>query len=458
MGAADDVVGMTFEPNRLELFPPDRLVFYPKTDVALEAPAARYAAGEELEFRREDPAAAIRVYRELARSGDPALRAGALIRLARVLRKTSASDEALNVYAELRTLSGVSVGGVPANLLARWARCGIFESVRRHDEFQKEAGALAADLNRGRWHLDRATYELHHGDAARWIGTGAGVVKARDRLALASAVESLWTEWHRQPGNSRAGSGRRVMQLSDATITILWMSTNERLSALLAAPSYVEQQWLAKVTPPLDRQRLRLTLSDTLARGAGGLEARRAAGDTGLPWSVTVADVDPQGELTRIAGRRALWLWGLVLLIGVTIGGIVIIARGVLRDQAVARLQSDFVSAVSHEFRTPLTSLRQLTEVLLDGRVATEDRRETYYRALGRQTDRLQRLVESLLDFGRMEAGTSPYPMEPLDACSLVRSVVNEFAQDSAASGYHVELRVEGLEGLTPTVAGIVRR
>ena len=86
--------------------------------------------------------------------------------------------------------------------------------------------------------------------------------------------------------------------------------------------------------------------------------------------------------------------------------------------------------------------------------MATEDRRETYYRALGRQTDRLQRLVESLLDFGRMEAGTSPYQMEPLDACALIRSVVNEFEQDSAASGYHVELRVEGLQGMTPTVTG----
>ena len=120
---------------------------------------------------------------------------------------------------------------------------------------------------------------------------------------------------------------------------------------------------------------------------------------------------------------------------GVTAGGLVIITRSVVRDLAVARLQSDFVSAVSHEFRTPLTSLRQLTEVLLDGRVAAEDRRETYYRALARQTDRLHRLVESLLDFGRMEAGTSPYRLEPLDACALVRSVVEEFRAGRGREG-----------------------
>jgi len=101
-----------------------------------------------------------------------------------------------------------------------------------------------------------------------------------------------------------------------------------------------------------------------------------------------------------------------------------------------------------------LTSLRQLTELLLDGRVVAEDRRETYYRAAARQTERLHRLVEGLLDFGRMEAGTSPYRMAPIDACALVRSVVDEFEQDSAASGYHVELQVDGFEGATPVVAG----
>ena len=51
------------------------------------------------------------------------------------------------------------------------------------------------------------------------------------------------------------------------------------------------------------------------------------------------------------------------------------IARGVLREAAAGRLQSDFVSAVSHEFRTPLTTLRQLTELLAHGRVQDEGRR-----------------------------------------------------------------------------------
>ena len=133
------------------------------------------------------------------------------------------------------------------------------------------------------------------------------------------------------------------------------------------------------------------------------------------------------------------------------ISGTYFIARAVSRELAVARLQSDFVSAVSHEFRTPLTSLRQLTEILNDGRITAEDRRRTYYEALSRQTERLHQLVESLLDFGRMEAGTSPYRLEPLDACALVRSVVEQFEREAEGQGYHVELDVNGTAG---TIAG----
>lgn len=455
----DDVVGITFESDQLEAWPRGRLPFHPRTAAGVEAPAARFAEGEDLEFRQHALPPAIWIYRGLARSPDAALRAGALIRLARTLRATGATDAALGAYAEVAQLSGVAVGGVPADLLARWARCQLLESLQRSENLQQEAAALQSDLVHGRWQLGRATYELHSEDARRWTRTGAAEPGANQRLALALAVESLWNDWRRQTPDVRAGSGRRVFDTSAGRVTVVWAGSAQRRSALLVGSAGIDRQWLAKIRPALDRQRLRLALRAAAARGpegaAGseGSEARRTAAETGLPWTVAVEETDPQAELSRIAGRRTLWVWGLALLVAVTLGGIGLIARGAMRELAVARLQSDFVSAVSHEFRTPLTTLRQLTEVLIDGRVPAEERRETYYRALARQTDRLHRLVESLLDFGRIEAGTSPYRLEPLDACALVRSIVDEFAQDSAASGYRVELQVDSVEKAAPMVA-----
>jgi signal transduction histidine kinase len=121
-----------------------------------------------------------------------------------------------------------------------------------------------------------------------------------------------------------------------------------------------------------------------------------------------------------------------------------VIWRAVNRELAVARLQSDFVAAVSHEFRTPLTSLRQFTDMLREGTVSNDTQRAICYEAQSRSTDRLTRLVESLLDFGRMEAGARSYHFEPVDCTDIVRAVVEDCRQDIEAAGYRIEFSHDG--------------
>jgi signal transduction histidine kinase len=84
--------------------------------------------------------------------------------------------------------------------------------------------------------------------------------------------------------------------------------------------------------------------------------------------------------------------------------------------------------------------MRQLSEILAFGRVSGEERRQTYYDTLVSETRRLQRLVETLLNFGKMEEGARQYRFEPIDAGALVEGVVAEFAPQLAASGRRIEL------------------
>jgi signal transduction histidine kinase len=113
--------------------------------------------------------------------------------------------------------------------------------------------------------------------------------------------------------------------------------------------------------------------------------------------------------------------------------------RGISQESRVARLQSDFVADVSHEFRSPLTTLRTITELLAQNRITDESRRQQSYTFLDRETNRLHRLVEDLLDFGRMESGRKQYRIEAHDAFRLVRAAVADFSQEAAANGFHVE-------------------
>jgi signal transduction histidine kinase len=112
----------------------------------------------------------------------------------------------------------------------------------------------------------------------------------------------------------------------------------------------------------------------------------------------------------------------------------------VSRELEVARVQSDFVAAVSHEFRTPLATMRQVSELLADGRVATDEHRRNYYEALRAESERLSRLVEDLLDFGRMDAGAREYRFQSVEPGALVRAVAGEFATTVRAEGYRIEI------------------
>jgi signal transduction histidine kinase len=115
-------------------------------------------------------------------------------------------------------------------------------------------------------------------------------------------------------------------------------------------------------------------------------------------------------------------------------------ARGVLREAAAGQLQSDFVSAVSHEFRSPLTTLRQLTELLAEGRIVDEERRRQYFSVLQKETSRLHKLVENLLDFGRMDAGRGQYRLEVLDLAAVVRNVAQQYEGEAGANGHTIEV------------------
>jgi signal transduction histidine kinase len=89
------------------------------------------------------------------------------------------------------------------------------------------------------------------------------------------------------------------------------------------------------------------------------------------------------------------------VLLLVLCGGFFLLYRLGLRQIALARQQQDFVSAVSHELKTPLTSIRMYGELLREG-WATEEKRKTYYAYIHDEAERLARLIDNVLQLARM--------------------------------------------------------
>jgi two-component system, OmpR family, phosphate regulon sensor histidine kinase PhoR len=111
----------------------------------------------------------------------------------------------------------------------------------------------------------------------------------------------------------------------------------------------------------------------------------------------------------------------------VAVTGIVLVLVFLRREANLSELQADFVSKVSHEFRTPLTSIRMFAETMqrTRGDQATQDK---CIDGLGRETERLVQVIERLLDWGRMEAGRKLFELHPQTADNLVAHAVEAFA------------------------------
>lgn len=378
-----------------------------------EAGPEVFAAGERAEYRADGLGEAIAIYRKLTVSRSTAVRAGAWLRLGRTLRKVGMRDEALEAYRRLREMEGAAAGGAPAAVAGQWAICRIYEEVNRTAELRVEGERLEALLKVAADHLERDIYESYAEDAARWSGKPRPVL--REALAEAALARS-----------SPAGSGRFRGQL------ITWVTIQDRTLLL------TERE--AAGLLPADVVRVRFAARATQD------EALRRAADTGLPWTIAVGLVDPAKEEQAFTIRRRLLytLLGMVGFLG--FGGGYWGWRLIRRELALAQMQADLVAAVSHEFRTPLTSMRQVSAALSEGRVGDEVRRQAYYQALARATERLHRMVETLLDFARIESNAMQYRMAPLDLSALVAGTAGDFASEAAAKGFTVHTEVPDQE------------
>jgi len=429
----DGVVRFTVSPTGVEAQPPARVLWLPVPRSMPPAEARQFAETEKIEFQGvADPA--LFTYQEIARSPKPAVRAGALLRLARIHRRAARWDDALAAYHSLAGINRVAIDGMPADLVALRATCSVLEDSGRKQELRREAAALEAGFLAGRWMLDQPAWELVAGQLEQW--TGRALQVSAERKAFSAVADWLWNEWQRN--RELPASGRRLV-VGEATL--LWRTPGGVLAIL---PS-VLRAWTIPITAG---EHLSLvTASGRLLAGPqplnGPATVKLPASETGLPWTLVLSPGDSSRQTQEFAGRRRLLSLGLAAILLLLAGGSYFLWRVIQRELAVARLQTEFVSAVSHEFRTPLTSLRHLTELLEEDDDLPRERRRSFYEALGRNTERLHRLVESLLDFARMEGGRKPYDFEPVDAGELAAQVVADFRKEVEPRGFTIDLDVE---------------
>jgi signal transduction histidine kinase len=431
------------------------LPFYPASPVDGGATAAEaLARSDRLEFASLDLTAARRALLPLLGSAEPAVRAAALVRVARLERKSGATERALDAFTHLAQENATLVEGVPAGLSGHIGRALIFRDQGAVADLRREALELAAALSSGQWPLTEEQYRYEASQVAGWLGDEQAVSAGFDQHLLAIAAQAVWRDW--QGGrDGRNGQSHRTEWVANRSVLAVVRQDSAHLSILVVTPELVRTSWFANMT--LHTGEVDLALSDPDGHPAvgqpdegSGQQSVRTSATTKLPWTVHAISRGAAGPWDWSSRSRFVMAGVLVMVLVVATSGSMI-TRAVARETEVARLQSDFVSAVSHEFRTPVTAIRQLSELLVRQRVATDDQRQTFYETLLRESERLQRLIEGLLDFGRFESGRVEYSFSRVDLPALVSEVAAEVERDPARSGSRISV---GTSSSLPSVRG----
>ena len=161
--------------------------------------------------------------------------------------------------------------------------------------------------------------------------------------------------------------------------------------------------------------------------------AREAAPDVFALFDESLATGEPLGK-TIWQGDVALHISIAPLRrLGGEITGCVGIVSDVTSAERLEQTRRDYVANVSHELRTPLTAMRALLEPLRDGLIRTEDQRQQTYNVVLRETMRLSRLVNDMLELSRLQSGTASLSRSvfaPLPLLSLINETYSAYAED----------------------------
>jgi len=405
--------------------------------------------GERAEIGSRQPGAAVSSYSgALAAAGDPAQAAYARLLRGRAFLAAGRRAEALRDYtAVLRTrLDVVDEHGVP---LALYAATRLLDAgVQR--EAVIDRARRAADA--GGWLSPTALYLLRDlvgslrssADSAE-AGTAADLAGAiRGRLACAEQLIALQRDF------PRLGLGAMGPGMPNAEAR--WVP-------------YGSPRWLVGKAAPLggEGEVILAVSADSLFAAAQDAVFKSSGGAGKL---MVASNEEADGELLGAAfpglmarfrslpgaaepgwdARRWFIVVALLLVVSVTLFGAYLVSRDVRRELRLAEMRSRFVSAVSHELKTPLTAIRMFAETLQLGRSPDRETQSEYLETIVNESERLTRLLNNVLDFSKIERGQKEYRRAPNDLADIVSASAR--AMRYQLEQQHFTLNVEVRDGI----------
>ena len=476
-------------------FPIAKLLFLPNGSTqsfsassSTPASVRKVQTGQQLEFQQKKYQKAIASYQqEFEQVSDPQMKGELLSAIARVQKKSTLFRDAKKTYEVIaRDYNHVqTTGGVPLGLAARLELSSLSMAIDDTLSAIKTYFNLYKDLLNREWTLEKAQYDFFSQDIKESIDdifsralleepllpyhSAFTILKAEEnnqrkiteRLLTfqENAAADLKAKVSLNPEEPRSSARRFTLESGEHTylVSLLGQYTGNgsqvnEIRGLLLNTDYLRDSLLRKVlqsnvhsgkTGWIVKGRDDRTILKSENSPSGSITVRTNFEGGFPPWFVGFYQQDPDLFETFLISRRGIYFYMFFLLAGILIFGLTLTIRTVSHELELSKMKSDFVSTISHEFKSPLSSIRQLAEMLQSGRVPSEERRLQYYDVLVEQSERLSLLIDNILDFAKIEEGRKKFDFEMVDIGPLLQEIVSTIQDRVRHKDFVIQVKIE---------------
>jgi signal transduction histidine kinase len=427
-----------------------------------------FRAAEESEFVKKDCAAAVRLYKNvLAKTRTPAGRGFVLSRIGRCYFKMNRYREGIAEYRKIlaRPDQESGSGVAPSSIVALSQIADGYASLGKEKEREAALLALYRRLLDHPWDQEAGDYSYYLKSTIEEVNSvakgssnknrtdlGFAELKEQERKLLEelefvrrihqTLVPQVFSEMSHETFSGVAPL-RITLPLDDSIIEVNYLRLSSSFQRLeISAIGYaIDEDYF--VSTLLPRVLGAVDLGKDLVVGILDPHGTPRYLQQNVPTSQylmaenfskthstwKVALFHPDGKtIEELVGReKDIYLTLFVGIVAVMVIGIVVIGRAALHELEASRMKTEFVSSVSHELKTPLALIRMFGETLESGLVSDEARRQEFYHIITKESERLTHLINNVLDFSKVEAGSKQYHFEEDDIVQVARSTLEAY-------------------------------
>lgn len=446
---------------------------------------------EDFEFNGKKYKNAISLYKQLfSLAKDNNFKAQMLNNIARCFTKLESFDQAIKNYSKIYNEypEGISYSGLPLALIAKLQIIDCYQNLEDTQNSLKNSLSLYRDILQKPWTLSEDQFNTYSSMAEETItqALSKGPVNIaleeyrKEFAQLKSHHMEKIQQWpvvnklkkdiipdlRRKLTSSGANKSypiHHAKTVNERTFLILAVIIPDKIYSIpfgilgiKIKNEYLKDEVLSKIIENIQsRENTNIAITDISGKILLGeknpskelLTVTEFFEDNFPPWRIELFRSKTE-SLGIIDLRKSFYFWTIITLIIVLSFGAVLIVRTVVHEMEILKIKSDFVSSVSHEFKTPLTSIKALVERLQEGKVKDPTKMDQYFSVISHDADKLTRLVKNILDFSKIEEGKREYEFVNTDVDKLVDQQVEAFQkeiQEEIKINTHIEKDIPSL-------------